>query len=73
VNWVLDLDIRTFFDSVDPGWLMRMLGHRIADPRVLRLIERWLRAGVLERSYGRLAGDLRSFRVRLLTHPLWSR
>ena len=48
VNWVLDLDIRTFFDSVDPGWLMRMLGHRIADPRVLRLIERWLRAGVLE-------------------------
>jgi len=48
VNWVLDLDIRTFFDSVDPGWLMRMLRHRIADPRVLRLIERWLRAGVLE-------------------------
>src|SRR5437868_10761095 len=31
VNWVLDLDIRTFVDSVDPGWLMRMLGHRIAD------------------------------------------
>ena len=48
VNWVLDLDIRTFFDSVDPGWLMRMLRHRIADPRVLRLIERWLKAGVLE-------------------------
>ena len=48
VNWVLDLDIRTFFDSVDHGWLMRMLGHRIADPRVLRLIERWLKAGVLE-------------------------
>src|SRR5215218_5776496 len=48
VNWVLDLDIRTFFDSVDPGWLLRMLGHRIADPRVLRLIERWLKAGVLE-------------------------
>src|SRR5215211_7119981 len=40
VNWVLDLDIRTFFDPVDPGWLMRMLRHRIADPRVLRLIER---------------------------------
>ena len=48
MNWVLDLDIRTFFDSVDPGWLLRMLRHRIADPRVLRLIERWLRAGVLE-------------------------
>jgi len=48
VNCVLDLDIRTFFDSVDHGWLVRMLGHRIADPRVLRLIERWLKAGVLE-------------------------
>src|ERR1700730_14887625 len=48
VNWVLDLDIRTFFDSVDHGWLVRMLGHRIADPRVLRLIERWLKAGILE-------------------------
>jgi group II intron reverse transcriptase/maturase len=48
VNFVLDVDIRTFFDSVDHGWLMRMLAHRIADPRVLRLIERWLKAGVLE-------------------------
>lgn len=48
VNGVLDLDIPTFFDSVDHGWLMRMLGHRIADPRVLRLIERWLKAGVFE-------------------------
>jgi len=48
VNWVLDLDIRTFFDSVDHGWLVRMLRHRIADPRVLRLIERWLKAGILE-------------------------
>ena len=36
------------FDSVDHGWLMRMVAHRIADPRVLRLIERWLGAGVLE-------------------------
>ena len=48
VNFVLDVDIRTFFDSVDHGWLMRMLAHRIADPRVLRLIERWFEAGVLE-------------------------
>jgi RNA-directed DNA polymerase len=36
------------FDSVDHGWLMRMAAHRIVDPRLLRLIERWLRAGVLE-------------------------
>ncbi len=48
VNWVLDLDVRSFFDSVDHAWLLRMLGHRIADPRVLRLIRRWLEAGVLE-------------------------
>jgi retron-type reverse transcriptase len=40
--------IRTFFDAVDHDWLARMLRHRIADPRVLRLIERWLKAGILE-------------------------
>lgn len=38
VNWVLDADIRSFFDSVDHEWLLRMLAHRIADPRILRLI-----------------------------------
>ncbi len=48
VTWVLDADIRSFFDSVDHGWLLRMLAHRIADPRILRLIELWLCAGVLE-------------------------
>lgn len=49
VNWVLDADIRKFFDSVDHEWLLRMIAHRIADPRVLRLIRQWLKAGVLER------------------------
>jgi RNA-directed DNA polymerase len=49
VNWVLDADIRRFFDSVDHEWMLRMVAHRIADPRVLRLIELWLKAGVLER------------------------
>ena len=48
VTWVLDADIRSFFDSVDHEWLLRMLAHRIADRRVLRLIQQWLRAGVLE-------------------------
>lgn len=48
VNWVLDADIRRFFDSVDHGWLLRMLAHRIADRRVLRLIAQWLKAGVME-------------------------
>lgn len=48
VTWVLDADIRSFFDSVDHEWLMRMVAHRIADPRILRLIRMWLEAGVLE-------------------------
>ncbi len=48
VNWVLDADIRDFFSSLDHGWLQRFLEHRIADKRVLRLIAKWLRAGVIE-------------------------
>jgi retron-type reverse transcriptase len=48
VNWVLDADIRSFFDSVDHEWLLRMVSHRIADQRILRLIRGWLRAGVFE-------------------------
>jgi RNA-directed DNA polymerase len=48
VNWVLDADFREFFTSLDHRWLERFLEHRIADKRVLRLIQRWLRAGVIE-------------------------
>ncbi len=48
VNWVLDADIRGFFDAMDHGWLMRFVEHRVADSRILRLIQRWLDAGVLE-------------------------
>jgi retron-type reverse transcriptase len=48
VNYVLDADIRDFFTRLDQGWLERFLGHRIADTRVLRLIQKWLRAGVIE-------------------------
>jgi retron-type reverse transcriptase len=48
VNWVLDADFRKFFDSVNHEWLLRMVAHRIADPRILRLIRLWLEAGVLE-------------------------
>ena len=48
VNWVLDADIRDFFGQLDQGWLMRFIEHRIADPRVLRLIQKWLGAGVIE-------------------------
>jgi RNA-directed DNA polymerase len=48
VNWVLDADIRDFFGSLDRGWLEKFLRHRIADDRVLRLIGKWLAAGVIE-------------------------
>ena len=48
VNWVLDADIRDFFTRFDQGWLEKFLGHRIADKRVLRLIQKWLAAGVIE-------------------------
>ena len=48
VNWVLDADIQGFFDTLDHEWLRRFLEHRIADRRVLRLIQKWLRAGVSE-------------------------
>jgi group II intron reverse transcriptase/maturase len=48
VNWVLDADIRGFFDTLDHGWLQRFLEHRIGDRRVLRLVQKWLRAGVSE-------------------------
>ncbi len=47
-NWVLDADIRGFFDSVDHEWLVKFVEHRIGDRRVARLIQKWLRAGVLE-------------------------
>ena len=48
VNWVLDADIRGFFDAIDHGWLMKFIEHRITDQRVLRHIKKWLNAGVLE-------------------------
>jgi len=48
VNWVLDLDIKAFFDGLSHEWLVKFVEHRIADRRVVRLIQKWLRAGVLE-------------------------
>ena len=48
VNWVLDADIRGFFDNIDHEWMLRFLRHRIADKRILRLIQKWLTAGVSE-------------------------
>ena len=46
--WILDADIRSFFDSISHEWLVRFVEHRIGDPRIIRLIRKWLRAGVLE-------------------------
>jgi group II intron reverse transcriptase/maturase len=48
VNWIVDADIRSFFDSISHDWLIRFLEHRIADQRILRLVKLWLKAGVME-------------------------
>jgi RNA-directed DNA polymerase len=48
VNWVLDADIRSFFDRMSHEWTMQFVQHRVADNRILRLIQKWLKAGVLE-------------------------
>jgi len=48
VNWILDADIRSFFDTVNQEWLIRFVEHRIGDRRIIRLIRKWLKAGILE-------------------------
>ena len=48
VNWVLDLDIQGFFDGISHEWLVKFIEHRVADRRVVRLLQKWRRAGVLE-------------------------
>ncbi len=48
VNWILDADISGFFDSLSQDWLIRFVEHRIADRRIVRLIRKWLKAGILE-------------------------
>jgi group II intron reverse transcriptase/maturase len=48
VNWVLDADIRGFFDNLSHEWMQKFIEHRVADPRILRLIQKWLKAGISE-------------------------
>jgi RNA-directed DNA polymerase len=48
VNWILDLDIRSFFDKLQHPWLVKFVEHRIGDRRIVRLIQKWLKAGVME-------------------------
>ena len=48
VNWIIDLDIRSFFDKLQHEWLVQFVEHRIGDKRIVRLIQKWLKAGVME-------------------------
>ena len=48
IRWILDADIRSFFDTISHKWLVRFIEHRIGDRRIVRLIQKWLKAGVLE-------------------------
>lgn len=48
VNWVVDMDIRGFYDNIEHEWTVKFVGHRVGDPRILRLIQKWLKAGVSE-------------------------
>jgi RNA-directed DNA polymerase len=48
VSWILDADVRSFFDEISQEWLVRFLEHRIGDRRIIRLIQKWLKAGILE-------------------------
>jgi group II intron reverse transcriptase/maturase len=48
VNWVFEADLKNFFGSLDHGWLLQFIEHRVGDPRIISLIKRWLKAGVME-------------------------
>ena len=52
-NWILDADIRGFFDNLSHEWMVKFIEHRVADRRILRLIQKWLRAGSLRKGSGR--------------------
>ena len=68
VNWILDADIRSFFDEIDHEWMIRFLEHRIADGRVIRLIRKWLTAGVIEG--GRRVASMRGTPQGAVISPL---
>jgi hypothetical protein len=65
VNWILDLDIRSFFDKLQHDWLVRFVEHRIGDKRVVRLIQKWLKAEDAERFLEQLRERLRKFGLEL--------
>jgi RNA-directed DNA polymerase len=57
VNWILDADIRSFFDRIDQTWLVRFLEHRVGDERVIHLVRKWLKAGVLDEGELRVSAE----------------
>jgi RNA-directed DNA polymerase len=57
VNWILDADIQSFFDTVNRSWLLRFLEHRIGDERIIRLVQKWLKAGVLDHGEWSVSDD----------------
>lgn len=54
VNWILDADIQSFFDRIDHDWMMRFMEHRIGDKRLLRVVRKWLKVGVLDEEGNRV-------------------
>ena len=68
VNWIVDADIAAFFDEIDHDWMLKFLEHRIADQRLLRLISKWLKAGVIED--GRRVGATRGTPQGAVISPL---
>ena len=68
VNWIVDADIRSYFDRIDRNWLVRFLEHRIGDRRVIRLIIKWLNAGVMEE--GEWRDDLRGTPQGAIVSPI---
>ena len=70
VNWIVDAEIRSYFDRVDRGWLVRFLEHRMGDRRVIWLIVKWLNAGVMEG--GEWRDDLRGTPQGAIISPLLS-
>src|SRR5947207_454752 len=68
INWILDADISRFFDSLSPEWLVRLVECRIGDQRIIRLIQKWLKAGVLEE--GRLIETLEGTPQGSVASPL---
>ncbi len=66
VSWIVEADVRSFFDSMSHEWLIRFVEHRIGDPRLIRLIRKWLKAGVMD------GAEWTSSRHRVPARGRWS-